>query len=78
MEEHGSRYQLNEFLQRKYGSTDRLDWEENQKGSGHRPRWEFRAILDGYEIGRGEGPSKGAAKEAASAQALEHLRRLET
>ncbi|KIK16453.1 hypothetical protein PISMIDRAFT_686231 [Pisolithus microcarpus 441] len=72
--EHGYRQQLNDFVQRKYGGTKEVKWEDSKSGPEHRPSWEFRAILDGYEIGHGQGISKGAAKEAAAARALEYLR----
>lgn len=92
--EHGYRQQLNDFVQRKYGGTKEVKWEDSKSGPEHRPSWEFRAIcelhffvsvgtlrdtclahvVDGYEIGHGQGISKGAAKEAAAARALEYLR----
>ncbi|KAI6105083.1 hypothetical protein EV401DRAFT_1892991 [Pisolithus croceorrhizus] len=70
----GHRSQLNDFVQRKYGGTKKVKWDESESGPEHQPTWEFRANLDGYEIGRGQGLSKGAAKEAAAARALEYLR----
>lgn len=74
MTDRDQRFQLNEFMQRRYGGTRKIEWEPKVRGPQNRPTWEVKAFLDGYEVGRGEGPSQGAAKEVAAAQALAYLR----
>ncbi|KAI6035657.1 hypothetical protein F5J12DRAFT_35642 [Pisolithus orientalis] len=74
MMEGDQRFQLNEFMQRRYGGTRRIEWDAKVRGPQNQPIWEVKAYLDGYEVGRGEGPSRAAAKEVAAAQALAYLR----
>ncbi|KAF9225381.1 hypothetical protein BS17DRAFT_778523 [Gyrodon lividus] len=73
MEPTHNRQGLNNHLQAVWRNTRRLTWEKSHDGPGHRPTWLAIAYLDGIEWGRGEGPSCGAATEAAAANVLNAL-----
>ncbi|KAF9245723.1 hypothetical protein BU15DRAFT_40520, partial [Melanogaster broomeanus] len=67
------RQALNNYLQEVCKNTRRLTWEISQEGPNHRPTWLAIAYLDGVEWGRGQGPSRGAAMEAAAGCVLNAL-----
>ncbi|KAF8841940.1 hypothetical protein BDN67DRAFT_1010203 [Paxillus ammoniavirescens] len=60
------RMYLNNFLQARYGHTQRLSWTVTQSGPPHDPRWQAIACFDGIEYGRGVERNKGAAMEIAA------------
>ncbi|KAI0785300.1 hypothetical protein BC629DRAFT_1440418 [Irpex lacteus] len=63
-----SRLQLNNLLQRSYG-TGALQWQCYQTGPQHISPWIAIAYINGVEYGRGQGHTQGAAKEQAAAAA---------
>lgn len=73
--EHGFRQQLNNFLQRRYGSTSRLELTAQPEGPQHMPVWIAIVKFDQVEIARGTGNTRGDALEQASERALNYLRR---
>ncbi|KIJ22144.1 hypothetical protein PAXINDRAFT_106012 [Paxillus involutus ATCC 200175] len=60
------RMYLNNFLQARYGHTQRLSWSVTQSGPPHDPRWQAVAYFDGIEYGRGVERSRGLAMEVAA------------
>ncbi|KAI0692968.1 hypothetical protein BC835DRAFT_1416237 [Cytidiella melzeri] len=63
---------LNNHLQ----ATDQvaaLSWSDSKSGPDHAPVWTSICKLDGVEVGRGTGPLKHAARDAAARQALQTL-----
>ncbi|KAN0084122.1 hypothetical protein V8E55_007626 [Tylopilus felleus] len=52
---------------------DRINWVTAASGPLQRPTYTALFYLDGVEIGRGAGPTRGAAKESAAARALARL-----
>ncbi|KAF9237147.1 kinase-like domain-containing protein [Melanogaster broomeanus] len=68
-----NRIVLNNYLQEVCRDTQRLTWDVSGKGPGHMVTWLGIAYLDGVEWGRGQGPSRGAAMEAAAERVLNKL-----
>ncbi|EPT03479.1 hypothetical protein FOMPIDRAFT_87899 [Fomitopsis schrenkii] len=63
---------LNNYLQ----STEKanlLSWDESTSGPRHEPTWTCICKIDGNEYGRGTGPTKQLARNAAASVALERL-----
>ncbi|KAF8140652.1 hypothetical protein EV363DRAFT_1251392 [Boletus edulis] len=63
---------LNNYLQEVYRDdpSRHLTWEMSHEGPNNRPTWHAIAYLDEIEWGRGDGPSRGAAREAAAKEVL--------
>ncbi|KAJ3559003.1 hypothetical protein NM688_g611 [Phlebia brevispora] len=66
------RMQLNNLLQRSYG-THALTWATNQTGPQHSTPWTAVAYINGVEYGRGSGWTQGDAKEQAAGLAYPAL-----
>ena len=66
--------ELQEFIQQKPGRT--LAYELlSESGPDHDKLFQFRVLLDGTEIGRGQGRTKKEAEQAAASAALEALKK---
>ncbi|KAH0837967.1 hypothetical protein J3R83DRAFT_6204 [Lanmaoa asiatica] len=67
---------LNNYLQEVYRDDPRrrLTWETSYEGPDNRPTWQAIAYLNKVEWGRGKGPSRGAAMEAAAERVLIELK----
>ena len=66
--------ELQEFIQQKPGRT--LAYELlSESGPDHDKLFQFRVLLDGTEIGRGQGRTKKEAEQSAASAALEALKK---
>ena len=66
--------ELQEFIQQKPGRT--LAYELlSESGPDHDKLFQFRVLLDGTEIGRGQGRTKKEAQQSAASAALEALKK---
>jgi len=66
--------ELQEFIQQKPGRT--LAYELlSESGPDHDKLFQFRVLLDGTEIGRGQGRTKKEAEQSAASAALEAMKK---